>query len=523
MRNFEVCVIGSGPAGYAAAMRAWDFGKSVCLIDKGPIGGAGVHNGALVSKTMWELSRDYRQALRRDRGFVAGNMQLDYQQVVHCVRSAAAEKVSHLERQLRALAAPMPGHPGSVTFMSGTAHFIDSNTLFVDGTDTGDDHIVKADNIVIATGSRPRMLPNMPVDGHYIMTSDHITHLDRFPRSMVIVGAGVIGCEYATIFSNYGKTKVYLIDRADRILPFEDHDVAQLCATRLEAKGVTIHHNASLISMEVVDGLVEYTLRYKSGALETIKVERALVSIGRVPNTKGLQLENAGIQLTDRGYIEDEATRTSVPNIYAVGDVTLDIALVSIGEIEGRHAVEHMYADKKPEPLSYKNIAAIMFLDPEVAAVGLNERQAQERKIPYKVAVYSCALVNRAIAMRATDGFIKLLVTNDDEMRILGMRALGPHASTSIEAVSLMIQRGRCVHDLAELLHPHPSLTEALQDCVRMLLNSSIMKPQVFSSKLRLSSVTYDIPKEETKEEAKEEPKKEAKKASKPASKAKKK
>ena len=492
MRDFDVCVIGAGPAGYAATIRAWDYGKKVCLIERNLIGGAGIHNGALVSKTMWELSQDYRTAQRRDRGYSSENIEVDFRQVAHCVEAAATEKQNQLERQLKALAKPTGVHPGSITLLQGSAHFVDSQTLFVDGAEPGDEHHVRAENIVIATGSRPRTLENIKVDGRHIMTSDHIMRLRAFPESLVIVGAGVIGCEFATIFSNYGKTKVYLIDRADRILPFEDHDIANLCAKRLEAKGVTIHHKASLVSMEVVNGMVEYTLCYPSGAKETIRVEKALVSVGRVPNTKGLQLENTGVKMTSRGHIEDNDTRTSAEHIFAVGDVTLDIALVSIGEIEGRHCVEHMYSEESIEPLSYKNVSSIMFLDPEVAAVGYNEQQAQKERIPYKVAVYGCSLVNRAIAMRNTVGFIKLLVSNDSEMKLLGMRALGPHASTSIEAVSLMINRGRSIHDLSELLHPHPSLTEALQDCVRMLMNKSVMKPHVFPSELRLSNITYE-------------------------------
>ena len=150
-----------------------------------------------------------------------------------------------------------------------------------------------------------------------------------------------------------------------------------------------------------------------------------------------------------------------------------------------------MYCGPKVERLSYENISTIMFLSPEVAAIGMNESQAQEQRIPYRVAVYGYELVNRAIAMRAIDGFVKILTTDDDEMRILGMRALGVHASTTIEAVSLMIRHGRSARELAELLHPHPAVTEGVQDCVRMLLGTSIYKPEVFKSELRLSRITY--------------------------------
>ena len=491
MADWDVCIIGAGPSGYAAAVRAWDYGKRVCLVERGPLGGTGVHNGALSSKTLWELSCDYRAALRRDRGFVAERVEVDYGAVCRAVETAIAEKVGQLGHQLESLAQPYPDHPGQITRIDGSAIFIDPHRVRVTGSKPATERIIEADHFVIATGSRPRLVDNIEADFEHIVTSDQVMHFERFPRSLVIIGAGVVGCEFATIFANFGQTKVYLIDRADRILPFEDADVAQVAATNLEAKGVTVHRGCKLLRARVVDGMVDYTIQHPKGGAETIRVEKALLSIGRVPNTDDLGLETAGVELSDRGYVNDDDTRTNVPHIHAVGDVTQDIALVSIGEIEGRRAVDHLYGTVGA-PLSYDNTSWIMFLDPEVAGVGLNEMQAQETRTSYHVATYSYSLVNRAIAMRSTDGFVKLLVTDDEEMHLLGMRALGAHASTSIETVSLMIRQQRTVRDLAELLHPHPAVTEALQDCVRMLLGTSIMKPRVFRSELRTSRINYE-------------------------------
>lgn len=401
-------------------------------------------------------------------------------------------KVEQLDQQIRALSEPRGDGRGSIALMHGRARFEDAHTVVVESEEPNRTRHVSANDFVIATGSRPRLLDDVAVDGKRIVTSDHIMRLGRFPKSLVIVGAGVVGCEFATIFGNFGRTKVYLIDRAERILPFEDDDVARLCAKNLEARGVTVHRRARLVSLECAGDEVEYVIEHTSGGRETIRVDCALISIGRVPNTEGLGLDRAGVELDDRGHIVDDDTRTSVPHVYAVGDVTLDIALVNVGEIEGRHAAERIAGTAKGT-LSYENLSTIMFLDPEVAAIGLNEQTAQKERIPYRVAVYDYALVNRAVAMRATDGFVKLLVTDDEEMNILGMRALGAHASTTIEAVSLMIRLGRSVRELAELLHPHPAITECLQDCVRMLLGTSIYKPEVFTSHLRLARVGYSM------------------------------
>lgn len=491
MHDYQVCVIGGGPAGFAAAMRCWDFGKRVALVEKGPLGGAGVFNGALSSKTFWELSRDYRNARRLDRGFRAERVEVDFDAVRAVVDQACSEKTRQIARQLEALAEPRAGQPGCIRQLQGTARFLDPHTIHVEGTGAGQTRVISAEHFIIATGSRPRELPAIAVDGRSIITSDHIGTLDAFPRSLVILGAGVVGCEFATIFANFGQTKVYLIDRAPRILPFEDADVASVCATNLEAQGVTIHRQATLIALRRLEGgMVEYTIEHATGGRESICVEKALISVGRVPNTASLGLQNAGVELDGRGYIPDEDTRTNVPHIFAVGDVTPHIALVNVGEIEGRHAAERI-CGLHDRALSYENLATIMFLDPEVAAIGLNEQDAQAQRIPYRVGVYDYSLVNRAIAMRDTEGFVKLLVSDDDELRILGMRALGTHASTTLEAVSLMIQHGRSARELAELYHPHPAITEGLQDCVRMLLGTSIYKPSVFQSELRLSRIHY--------------------------------
>ncbi|MCH9681714.1 MAG: NAD(P)/FAD-dependent oxidoreductase [Deltaproteobacteria bacterium] len=491
MADFDVCVIGAGPAGFAAAMRLWDFGKKVCLVERSLLGGAGVHNGALSSKTLWELSCDYCGARRRDRGYVANDLHVSFDAVTEVVAQATSAKVGHMQRQLEALSHPRPDAPGSITLVHGAAQFTDAHSIMVEGTAAGDTRNITADHFIVATGSHPRPLPGVEVDGTRIITSDHIGRLERFPRSLVILGAGVVGCEFATIFANFGQTKVYLIDRAERILPFEDPDISRVCSTNLEAKGVTIHHRAKLISMQAVGDEVEYTIEHHTGGRETIRVDNAMISIGRVPNTSGLGLEEIGVTLAPRGHIVADDTRSSIPHIHGVGDVTDDMALVSVGEIEGRHAAE-LIADKARGALSYENLSTIMFLDPEVAAIGLNEQQAQKQRLPYRVAVYGYSLVNRPIAMRATEGFVKLLTTDDDELRILGMRALGVHSSTMLEAISLMIQHSRSARDLAELLHPHPAVTEGLQDCVRMLMGSSIYKPSVFKSELRLSSIGYD-------------------------------
>jgi dihydrolipoamide dehydrogenase len=217
------------------------------------------------------------------------------------------------------------------------------------------------------------------------------------------------------------------------------------------------------------------------------------MSIGRIPNVENLGLETAGVEMSQRGiHIGDDDTKTNIPNIYAVGDVSGRIALVNMGEIEARHAVEKMFG-QKTERLSYDNICTIMFLHPEVAAVGMNEQNCIQNNIPVKVVKLDFSVITRAIAMRKTQGFFKIIVTNDKEMKILGMRAVGEHASSAIQAVGLLIKLNMSIEVLSELIHPHPSIVEGIQECVRMLLNKSIFKSSVFKDKLACYSLVDGV------------------------------
>ncbi len=473
MKKYDVCVIGAGPAGYAAAMRAVDFHKSVLLIEKKQLGGAGIHHGALWSKTWWELSREAASIRKHYKTLSTQNNLFDFLTIKAEVKEAVNERMEQLEHHMQNI--NVTGDHNHLDFRHGNAKVIGINQVQI--TTTSGTEVIEADHIILATGSTPRKLAELPIDEEHVFTSDGLEKLEEFPKSMVIVGAGVIGCEFATIFSNFGKTKVHIIDKGDRILPFEDEDVVKVIERNMEAKNVLIHRNSKLVDMRVENQMVVYTLEYTDGSKEVFKVEKALVSVGRVPNYHGLIDESLGVKMDGRGIIDDR-TQTSVPNIYAVGDITADISLVNVGELEGRYAIERIYG--KPErDLIYENISTIMFLHPEVAGVGMNEIQAQQKGLAYKVVSVDYSCIPRAIAMRNTQGFIKILVTNDDDQKILGMRVVGEHASSAIQAVALLISMDRGIKELAELIHPHPSIIEGIQECGRMLLGKSMLKPAV--------------------------------------------
>ncbi len=479
MEQFDLVIIGAGPSGYAAAMRAVDLKKKTLLIEKDILGGAGITNGALSSKTWWELSREmlaFRKNLKRYEMPVPKTM---WKEAQNEVKAAVNERIALLQDHLNSVVNDNR-YQSNLQFIKGTAEIIEENTVrIIIGSE---EKIVSTKNIIIATGSRPRTLPNIPIDENLILTSDTIEQMESFPKRMVIVGAGVIGCEYATIFAGFGQTKVYLIDKGETILPFEDPDVVAVIEKNLEDQGVHIHRNSSLAAMEIQNGKVIYTLAFSDGHTEEFEVEKALISVGRVPNYENLWAKAVPIKMGRRG-VEDHDTKTSVNNIYAVGDITADINLVNIGELEGRYAVEKIFSTPQRE-LVYENISTIMFFNPEVAGVGLNEQMAKDKGINYRVVTVDYSTITRAIAKRKTQGFIKLLVTDDEEMKVLGMRVVGVQASSSIQAVALLISMNKGIEELAECVHPHPSITEGIQESVRALLGKSILKSGLLVNKV---------------------------------------
>jgi dihydrolipoamide dehydrogenase len=251
MEKYDLIVIGGGPSGYAGAMRALDFKKKVLLIEKNRIGGAGVYNGVLTSKTLWEFSQKIA-SLRE----IMPDYQVNFEDIDKTVKEAVFERKTQMTVHLQLL--EKENEDNQLFFYEkGEASFIDKHTIRIEREGKGDRE-VWGDKILIATGSRPRYLPHIPIDENIIMTSNGLSNLIDIPKSFVVLGAGVIGCEFATIFANFGRTKVYLIDKADRILPFEDDDVSQVVSENLERQGATIHHGASLKRMDIVNGKVEY-------------------------------------------------------------------------------------------------------------------------------------------------------------------------------------------------------------------------------------------------------------------------
>ncbi len=458
--RFDLCVIGAGPAGIAGAIRATDLGKRVALIDAGPLGGAGI-DGALSSKTLWHLAGDFARAHRDDRGYAGGNLLASWAAVRAEVEAACREAQALIARQLDAL--PL------ITRIAGRAKFVGLDAIDVDG------RAISADRFLVAVGSRPRVPANLAVDGVRIVTSDHIERGDALPKRLAIIGAGIVGCEYATIFAQLGQTSVELFDRQPRILPFEDADVAAVVAARFAATGVHVHRAARIDSATVEgdEAVVQFTGHDSKEYM--LRYDRVLVATGRTPATRGLGLELANV-LTDEagGIVATEGTRTSARHVWAAGDVTPDLMLANLAELEARAAIEDMY-DLDPPPIVHEAQPSIYFLSPEVGAVGLDEQKAKAAGIRYRAAIVRNTVNRRNLAMRSTDGFVKLLARRDG--RLLGLRVVGPQAGTCIQGVALIINQGGTLDMIERCVHPHPAVTEGVLEAARLLLGKSLYKP----------------------------------------------
>ncbi len=448
----DLAIIGAGPAGMAAALYAASQGMAVTLINGGGLLGYGLH-GAYKSKGMYELAKDRQVALKMGRGYDPSGPDVRFGEIHDQLTTGTATLTEITLGYLKQM---------KVRVVNGAGRFVDAHTLEVNGQQ------IRAPYFLIATGSRPRVLPGMEVDGKLIMTSDHVVDVDESFRSLTVVGAGVIGCEFASIFTAFG-VHVTLLDTADRLLSHEDPDLSAFITTVFTRNGIHVRFGARTRSVSIVGGRVKTLLEDGSVILS----DRALLAIGRVACSDTLNLAVTGIEPGRAGVINvNDTMQTSVPHIYAVGDVgerktPLDLALVHIAEAEGQLAVKHLL--KQPATFRSSYIPFIIFSMPMLAGAGLTETLAREQYGAVRVAKFLNARNHRYHAMRSFDGYVKLIVGPPGNDRILGVRAVGAQADSVIGESAVMIDNEIPYTYLLDSIHAHPSLTESLQNAARII------------------------------------------------------
>ncbi|ORC84518.1 putative dihydrolipoamide dehydrogenase, putative,acetoin dehydrogenase e3 component [Trypanosoma theileri] len=490
--HFDVCVIGAGPAGVSAALRAVDYKKRVCLVEKKRIGGCDLWNGALQSKVMWEMSNFLAKAngsaaQRVYNTTISQYMELDEERMRETLIKASTMREKQILAALEA---------AGVTLMYGRAFFASPRELEVRNRDTREYRTLTADYFIIATGSTPVEHPYVAVDHKRVVTSDDIMMMP-LPKSMVIVGAGVLGSEFAAIYARLGTTKVYLLDKEECIMPKEDDDIVAKIQESMEKHGVVIHQDSILYNMQSWEENEEETsehpedptprsgVRYtimnrKTRELCTYEVERALIAIGRQPFYHGLGLQNAKCKVRDGILVLDDFGMCEGQNhIYAIGDAAGDSKLVSVGEARGQLVIDRIYGVQRVHPLRH-DFTRLIFLTIAVASVGMNEKLCRSQNLSYIMAKYSFELCSRTIAADSTTGFVKILATNDSSKTLLGVRVVGTNASTIIELASAAIKKKQSAYEFSELVTAYPSVSQAFLECLRVILGSSTLKPGTF-------------------------------------------
>lgn len=441
--DYNVTVIGAGPGGYTAAIRAAHLGAKVCLIEQDSLGGVCLNRGCIPTKTLLNSAEKWQELQHcSEYGLSAENISFDFAKVSARKQAVVKQLCSGVAQLVKS---------NKIELKIGQAQFIDKHTLEVNGEKFSSEHII------IASGSKAATppIPGATLPG--VLDSDKLLQLDTVPTSMLIIGAGVVGVEFAGIFAAFGSS-ITLVEMAPTILPGIDADIPKRLGICLRKQGIKMLTAAKVVSIEQQDQQLCVTVDSK-GKFEQIIVEKVLMASGRLPVTTGLALENAQIEFSPRGIPVNEQLQTNIPHIYAIGDVTNKLMLAHVASHQGMLAAEHIMG--KQVHMSYQVIPACIFTSPEIAGVGLTEQQANANNIAVKISKFNFASNGKALSMGETDGLVKI-VADADTHKILGMHIIGAHASDLIMEGALAIQHGLTAEQVAHTIHPHPTLSEVV-------------------------------------------------------------
>ncbi len=453
---FDLIVIGAGPGGYVAAIKAAQLGSKVVVIDKKPLpGGTCLNIGCIPSKALLNTSHKYAEAKTQyeSLGIQIEKISLDLPKML-----ANKDKVvSDLTKGIAFLF-----KKNGITFIQGSAEFLTADSIKVI-TQTGEDQVYRAKNVIIATGSEPASLPGVEVDETRIVSSTGALALAAIPTHLIVIGGGYIGLELGSVWARLG-AKVTVVEFLDRIVPMMDHEVGTALHKALVSQGIDFKLQQKVLKVETKSKMLEVSLAAATGVktAETLVCDTVLLATGRRPYTKDLGLDKIGVQTDARGFITvDHTYQTSCPGVYAIGDVIPGAMLAHKAEEEGV-AVAELLAGKAGH-VNYKAIPAVIFTSPEVATVGLTEEQLKETQVEYSIGKFPFLANSRAKTVHETTGFVKVL-TDKVTDQILGVHIIGEQAGNMIAEATLAMEFHACAEDIARTCHAHPTFSEALKE-----------------------------------------------------------
>jgi dihydrolipoamide dehydrogenase len=455
MASFDVIFIGGGPAGYVGAIRCAQLGFNTTVIERDGLGGTCVLWGCIPAKALLEsaaLANKVRHAA--DFGITIGDAKYDYGVAMKRSRAVSQQNSKGVEFLFK---------KNKITWIKGSARLGSGRTVVVKTADGKEEKHDAKKAIVISTGSRVKGLPQigLELNKNTVISSDEALTLDKAPKSMLIVGAGAVGCEFADVFNAFG-TQVTLVEVLPNILPLEDSDASAEVARAFKKRQITVLTGARISGAKIGKASVKATVE-AGGTKQDLDVDVVLVAAGRAPNVEEIGLKEAGVQLTERGFVKiDKSFATSAAGIYAIGDVAGPPMLAHKGSREGVRLAEHL-AGQKAHPLNYGNVPNATYCHPEVASIGLTEQQCKEQKLDYKVGKFPFAASGRARTSGETEGFVKV-IRDAKYGEILGAHIVGSHATELIHELAVARENEFTVEEVDLAVHAHPTLAEAVAE-----------------------------------------------------------
>lgn len=453
MSKYDVIVIGSGPGGYIAAIRCAQLGMKTAIIERyASLGGTCLNVGCIPSKALLDSSEHYHNATAKfaEHGIDAKSVSVNFPQMIKRKASVVEQTTGGIDYLMK---------KNKIDVYHGHGSFVTVGKVKVAGKD-GDQEL-EGDKVIIATGSKPASLPFIEIDKKRIITSTEALSLDKLPKSMVVIGGGIIGCELGSVYARLG-TKVSVVEFMDGLIPTMDKDLGKDLQRSMKKLGVEFHLSTKVTSVTSTSRQVTLEAENKKGEKVEIKAEYCLVAVGRKPYTDNLGLENIGIKTNERGQIHvNDHLMTSVPGVYAIGDVIEGAMLAHKAEEEGVFVAETI-AGQKPH-VNYLLIPGVVYTWPEVASVGYSEQQLKEKGKKYRVGKFPFSASGRARASTDTEGFVKVLADEESD-EILGVHLIGPRVADMIAEAVVAMEFRASAEDIGRMSHAHPTYSESFKE-----------------------------------------------------------
>ena len=454
--KYDIIVIGSGPGGYVAAIRASQLGKKVAIVEKAELGGVCLNWGCIPTKALLKSAQVFSYCKNASHYGVAveGEVKPDFEKIVARSRTVA-------ETMSKGVAFLMKKN--NIDIITGFGRLAGEGKVDVEGT------IYEAENIILATGARPREMPFMPIDGEHVISSKQALTLPKLPESMIVVGTGAIGSEFACLYASLG-VKVTVVEYMPQMMPLEDEEVAKAMERSFRKMRATVLTSTTVKAVRVEDGICQVDIEGKKGA-ETLQAEVVLSAVGVKSNIENIGLEEMGIAVERDKVVVDEHYQTSARGIYAIGDIIATPALAHVASAEAIHCVEHI-CGLEPDAVDYSTIPSCVFTTPEVASVGMTEQQARDKGIEYKVGRFPFTASGKATAAGDRDGFVKLIF--DNEERLIGAHLVGATVTEMLGEPTLAKRLGATAHSIAKTIHSHPTMHEGMMEAAEAAMGAAI-------------------------------------------------